>query len=194
MAKRIVMLEGHPAPVSLSKGLAEAYARGAEKAGHELRWHRLSQMRFDPDLGVSHFRDAPPLEPDLQAFWDDLLWCEHLVIVHPMWWGGWPAKLKGLIDRTFLHGKAFQYRKTNPFPQALLSGRTSRILMTSDTPAFALRFLYGFGLKAQVKRQILDFCGLKLRGLSGFSPVRGSSEARRAKWLKQAEDMGHRGA
>ncbi|MFD1694855.1 NAD(P)H-dependent oxidoreductase [Roseibium aestuarii] len=193
MPKKILLLDGHPASETLCHGLMQAYETGARAAGHELRVHRLSAMAFDPDLGISRFRDAPPLEPALQAFWDDLEWCEHLVIVHPLWWGGWPAKLKGLIDRSFLHGKAFRYVDGQALPEALLKGRTARILMTSDTPRFFLHWIYGFGLRRQVRQQILEFCGVKLKGISEFSPVRGSKPDKRAAWLEKAHKLGTQG-
>ncbi|MDN3719732.1 NAD(P)H-dependent oxidoreductase [Roseibium salinum] len=38
-----------------------------------------------------------------------MVWCEHFVVVHPLWWGGLPAKLKGVFDRILLPGMAFRY-------------------------------------------------------------------------------------
>ncbi len=190
MTKNILLLDGHPAAESLSHALLQAYADGAGAAGHQMRTHRLSAMSFDADFGVSRFRDAKPLEPDLQAFWDDLLWADHLVIAHPLWWGGMPAKLKGLIDRSFLHGKAFRYDDGKLLPVALLKGRTSEVLLTSDTPKVFLHWIYGFGLKQQLKKQILNFVGLKLLRITEFSPVRNSTPQKRAKWLKRAEKQG----
>lgn len=192
MPRKILILDGHPAAESLSHALVQAYSAGAEAEGHELRCHRLSRMTFDPDFGVARFRDAKPLEPDLQAFWDDLVWAEHFVIVHPVWWGGWPAKLKGLVDRSFLHGKAFRYHEGKALPEVLLKGRTSRVLMTSDTPGWFMTWIYGSGLKKQLKHQILNFCGLKLTGITHFSPVRGSKPETREKWLKKASELGRR--
>ena len=194
MQKKVLLLDGHPAEESLCHGLVQAYAQGATAAGHALQVQRLSEMVFDPDLGVSKFRDAPPLEPDLERFWDDLVWSEHFVIVHPLWWGGMPAKLKGLIDRAFLHGKAFRYVEGKPLPEALLKGRTSRVLMTSDTPSLFLHLAYVFGLKKQTERQILNFCGLKSKGYAEFSPVRGSKPEQRDKWLARATALGRRAA
>ena len=49
-----------------------------------------------------------------------------MVIFTPIWWGALPAKLKGLIDRTFLPGFAFQYEEGKLMPKQLLKGRTAR--------------------------------------------------------------------
>ncbi len=191
---RILVLNGHPKTDSYCGALAARYADGAIKAGHAVRTRDLGALDFDPDFHVSDFKKAPPLEPDLQAFWDDLVWCEHLVIAHPLWWGGMPAKLKGLFDRVLLPGKAFNYIKGKDLPEQLLKGRSARILLTSDTPSIYLNWLYGFGLKKQANRQILNFCGIRPSRWTQFASMIKSTADQRDGWLRQAEALGARAA
>ncbi len=191
---RILVLDGHPAKGAFCGALAAEYAASAEKNGHELRVRHLSDLNFDPDFGVSSFKDAPPLEPDLLAIWDDLCWCEHFVVTHPLWWGGLPAKLKGLFDRILLPGKAFKYVSGQPLPDKLLKGRTSEVLVTSDTPNWYYRWIYGAGSRKQTEKQILGFCGLRPRGYHMFSPIRGANDAKQKKMLKRAGDLGGKAA
>ena len=94
-AKRILVLDGHPAPASLGRSFALAYAEAAGAAGHEVRLRHLSEMTFDPDHGTGGYATTKPLEPILQEVLADLEWCEHFVMAAPMWWGSLPAKLKG---------------------------------------------------------------------------------------------------
>ncbi|WP_417667373.1 NAD(P)H-dependent oxidoreductase [Roseibium sp.] len=194
MSRKILILDGHPAESSFCEALALSYGRGAEKAGHEVRVHRLAEMSFDPDFGTSDFKKAPPLEPDLQAFWNDLVWCDHFVLTHPLWWGGLPARLKGLFDRALLPGKAFKYVKGKDLPQPLLKGRSSRVLLTSDTPAVFLKWIYGHGVKKQTDRQILKFCGIAPNRYSEFASMIKSTPDQRAKWLQSVEAMGAKAA
>jgi len=191
---RILVLDGHPARGSFCGALAGAYAQNAEANGHEVRIRRLSELAFDADFGVSSFKDAKPLEPDLEALWEDILWCQHLVVARPLWWGGLPAKLKGLFDRLLLPGMSFQYVKGKPLPEKLLEGRTSEVLVTSDTPGWYFRWIYGAGARRQTEKQILDFCGLKPKGYRMFSPIRGSSDAARARMLERAGRLGEKAA
>jgi putative NADPH-quinone reductase len=191
---RILILDGHPADNSFCGSLADAYADQSRQKGHEVRISRLSQMTFDPDFGVSNFKDAKPLEPDLDAVWQEIQWCEHLVVVHPMWWGGLPAKLKGLFDRVLLPGKAFKYVKGKPIPEKLLKGRTSQVLVTCDTPGWYFRWIYGAGMRKQTEKQILGFCGFKPVGYHLFSPLRGSQDKDRSKMLERAARLGRRAA
>ncbi len=85
MQRRILVVNLHPARVTLCTGLAQAYVDGAGQAGHQLRAMHLSDIAFDPDFGQSSFRNGPPLEDDLLQFQENLLWAQHLVFVTPLW-------------------------------------------------------------------------------------------------------------
>ena len=69
---RILVLDGHPAPASLCRSLAQRYADAAREAGHELRVVHLHDLDFDADFGLAGYGTTKPLEPSLQKFQDDL--------------------------------------------------------------------------------------------------------------------------
>lgn len=191
MSRRILVADLHPARLSLSAGLAQAYRTGAEGAGHQVRTAKLSEMRFDPDFGQASFRAAPVLEPDLVTFRENLTWAEHVVLILPMWWGGLPAKTKGLFDRTFLPGYAFDPRqKRMGLPKPLLAGRSARLILTSDTPGWAFGLMYRSALRHQIQRQILGYVGIKPLRFTHFSPVEHSTDRVRTRWLTQTEAHG----
>jgi NAD(P)H dehydrogenase (quinone) len=195
MSRRILIADLHPARLSLSAGIAQAYRDGASAAGHETRTATLSEMAFNPDFGQSVFRNAPALEPDLVTFRDTLDWAEHVVLITPMWWGGLPAKTKGLFDRTLLPGHAFDPRqKRMGLPKPLLAGRTARLILTSDTPGWAFWLMYRNALRHQVQRQILAYVGIKPMGFTHFSPVEHSTDTIRANWLAKTSALGERAA
>ena len=37
----------------------------------------------------------PPLEPDLLEWQQGIAWADHLLIIHPYWWGAMPTRAKG---------------------------------------------------------------------------------------------------
>ncbi len=192
--KRILVIDGHPQSGSFCGALALEYGQTATEEGHEVRLRHLSEMRFDPDFGTSDFKNAPALEPDLATLWDDITWCEHIVISYPLWWGGHPAKLKGLFDRVLLPGKAFKYVPGKTVPEQMLGGRTAEVLVTADTPGWIFRWLYGAGTRKQTEKQILAFCGFKPKGYHLFSPIHGSNDDQRARMLGKAGALGRRTA
>ncbi|WP_418594150.1 NAD(P)H-dependent oxidoreductase [Ponticoccus sp. (in: a-proteobacteria)] len=170
MKKRIFVLNGHPGGTSLSKRLSEAYAQAATKAGHDLRLTHLHDLTFDPDFGEGSYKTLKPLEDDLQAVAADLEWSEHVVLLTPMWWGGVPAKLKGLFDRVLLPGFAFDPRqKRLGLPKPLLAGRTARLIMTSDTPDWFFRLAYGRAMVRQLRAQVFGYVGIKPLRVTHFS-------------------------
>ena len=191
MSRRILIADLHPARLSLSAALAQAYRDGATGAGHQIRTAALSEMQFNPDFGQASFRAAPALEPDLVTFRENLTWAQHVVLITPMWWGGLPARTKGLFDRTLLPGYAFDPRQKHMgVPKPLLSGRSARLILTSDTPGWAFALMYRRALKHQVQRQILGYVGIKPMAFTHFSPVERSSDTIRARWLAQIEALG----
>ncbi|WP_375173946.1 NAD(P)H-dependent oxidoreductase [Pseudooceanicola sp.] len=194
MPRKILLLNGHPAETSLNHALSDAYEAKANAVGHDLRRINLREMTFDADFGQAGLRNAKPLEPDLERFMDNLTWAEHFVLVTPLWWGGLPARLKGVFDRALLPGNSFDPRqKRLGLPKSLLKGRTARVIMTSDTPDWALRLLYRRAMQVQLKRQILGFVGLNPVSFTHFSPVEHADERRIATWISRAGSLGAEG-
>lgn len=193
--KRILVINGHPAETSLSKSISEAYVKSALSAGHDVRVTHLHSLDFDMDYGFAGYETNKPLEPDLEKFQADVEWAQHVVMTTPMWWGGLPAKLKGLIDRTFLPGWAFDTRTLNMgMPAPLLVGRTARVFVTSDTPSFFFGLLYRKALLRQIKGQIFHFAGLKPTRISHFAPAGKASQNKVGPWLKKVQALGAQGA
>jgi NAD(P)H dehydrogenase (quinone) len=193
--KRIFILNGHPAQTSLSKKLAETYAAVAVAAGHEVRVTHLHDMNFDSDFGYVGYSETKPLEPALEKVLEDLKWSEHLVLTSPMWWGGLPAKLKGMIDRAFLPGRVFDtHVLKGGMPSPMLTGRSARVILTSDTPGWFMRFVYKNALFWQLRKQILGFVGIKPARITHFS---GASHARPSvvdRWIERVRRIGATGA
>ncbi len=132
------------------------------------------------------YRNAPPLEQDLQAAQADILWAEHVTLVYPIWWGSVPALLKGFFDRVLLPGFAYKYQSGKKYPQPLLRGRTAHLLLTMDTPPWYYRWVYGAPGLRQVSRTTLGFCGIKPLKSIMLGPVISSTLPQRQRWLQQA--------
>ena len=72
----------------------------------------------------------------------------------------------------FLPGIAFAYDGDGHFPKKLFAGRTARVLITMDTPGWYLWLGYRNGWLNVLRRQILDFVGLKVTHVKTIGPVR----------------------
>ncbi len=185
---RTLVLDGNPGHSTLCQALAEAAQEGAKASGKDVRLIRLSQMSFDPNLAES-YGDEQPLEPDLKAAQEAITWCDELIIVHPLWWGSAPAKLQGFFDRVLQPGFAFRYVEGKSFPEKLLTGKTASVLITSDTPEWYYRWIYGNGWTKILRKQILGFCGFSKVRVKMVGPIRTSSPDARSAMISNARKL-----
>lgn len=194
--KRIYLLNGHPAESSLSKLFIDTYTLAAKAAGHDVRVAHLHDLKFDMDYEFGGYSNAKPLEPVLEQFLSDVEWSQHFVMSAPMWWGGLPAKLKGLFDRAFIPGRTFDTRNPNNLglPAPMLKGRTARVILTADTPGWFLRLVYGNALIRQIKGQILGFVGFKPVKFTYFAGTSHPKEGAVARWTGQVRRLGEVGS
>lgn len=189
--KKIAIINGHPNKESFNSGVAEAYKNGAIEAGAEIKEIRIADLNFNPNLQFG-YQKRMNLEPDLLNAWETIQWADHLVWIHPVWWGGLPALMKGFIDRLFLSGLAYKYRENSLWWDKLLKGKTAHIITTIDQPGWYYRLVYGRPSVNQLKKSILEFCGIKPVKVTYLGIVRTSTEEQRKIWLKKVRVLGQK--
>ena len=194
--KRIFVINGHPGDRSLSRLFTETYAAAARAAGHEVKLAHISDFEFDVDFGGGGYQDYKPLEPQVETFLANLEWAEHVVMSTPIWWGGLPAKLKGLFDRALIPGRTFDTRNTTMFglPGPMLNGRTGRVILTSDTPRWFLRWMYGSALIRQITGQIFGFIGITPTRYTYFAGASHADESHVNRWVEKVRKIGAQAA
>ncbi|SUJ28842.1 Putative NADPH-quinone reductase (modulator of drug activity B) [Sphingobacterium spiritivorum] len=186
---KILIINAHPNGNSFNAALAEAYKQGALVSGAHVEEIIISELQFNPNLQYG-YRQRMDLEPDLQEAWQKILQADHIVWIHPVWWGGLPAISKGFIDRLFLPGMAFQYRPDSVFWDKLLKGRSAHIITTLDQPGWYYHLFFGRPSVNQLKRSVLQFCGISPVKVTYVGIVKTSSDALRYKWLQKVKKLG----
>jgi len=189
--KKILVINGHPNSDSFNFGLFDAYKMGAVQSGAEIKQIVIKDLTFNPNLQFG-YQKRMELEPDLLDSWEKIKWAEHLVWIHPVWWGGLPALTKGFIDRLFLPGFSFQPRKNSVWWDKLLQGKTAHIITTLDQPGWYYWLAYGRPSVNQLKKATLQFCGIKPVKVTYIGPVKKSEPSVRQKWLNQVEKLGQK--
>jgi Putative NADPH-quinone reductase (modulator of drug activity B) len=190
--KKIFVLVGNPDNESLSNALAESYVKGAIASGHEVRVTRIADMKFDPILHKG-YKVIQAYEPDLVKFQEDVKWCEHFVSIFPIWWSDMPALMKGLIDRVWMPGFAYNFRKGKiPGWYRRLKGRSARIIVTSDSHPLLLWILFGGNINSWV-RGVLRFSGFAPVRKTWFSGMKKLTPERAQKLLTKVERLGRKG-
>jgi NAD(P)H dehydrogenase (quinone) len=189
MAKRILIINGHPNKESLCFGFAQAYKNGALESNAEVKEITISDLNFNPNLQFG-YQKRTELEPDLLESWEKIKWANHLVWIHPVWWGGLPAIMKGFIDRLFLPGFAFQYKENSVFWKKLLIGKTAHIITTLDQPNWYYWLAYGKPSVNQLKKSTLQYCGINPVKVSYFGIIKNSKDRTRQKWILEVNKLG----
>ncbi len=161
---RVLTVISHPNIESLTFSVAQSFRDGVKE--------NVSDVEFDvADLYAENFSPDMTAE-DLAAtqqtrrFDDDILNYQRrvdeadvLVIVSPIYWHSFPAKMKGWIDRVFSAGWAYDVTETGTKP--LLRDRPTYILSlaASDEDAYQ-RHRYGESYVNQIEYGIFSYCGL----------------------------------
>jgi putative NADPH-quinone reductase len=189
MNKKVLIINGNPNPGSFSEALASTYYKAAKSAGATVVLHHLYKLDFNPNLILKN-KYGQNLEPDLIQIQQEIKKAEHLVFVYPNWWGTFPALLKGFIDRVFIKGFAYEYPDNQTFQTPLLTGKTARLIVTMDTPAWYYRLIYKQPGHNAMKKGTLEFCGIKPVKITTFSPIKNTSQKQREKYLNKTAELG----
>lgn len=189
--KKILVLLGNPDNDSFSGKLASTYAESARESGHSVEVINIGDLHFDPILHKG-YKEIQELEPDLLMVQERVNWADHLVFVYPNWWCTMPALLKGLFDRMWLPGFAFNFDKVEKKLIKRLKGKTARVIIVAGTHSpFATWWKYG-DYTNEIAHGILGFAGVKAK-VSAFGPSEKVSEKILEGWVKKVEKLGTKG-
>lgn len=167
---QVLILDGHPDEGRLASALLDRYAVAVAPFATVERI-AVRDLAFDPNLRRGYRADQE-WEPDLGRVAAAIDACDHLAVGFPLWWGGEPAMLKGLLDRVILPGFAYRYQRDKVFWERLLKGRSADVIVTMDTPPWYLRAVYGDPVGRRWRRQVLGFCGFHPIRVMRFGPTR----------------------
>ena len=188
MKKKILIINGHPRKDSLNYAIAEAYRKGAENSGAEVKTINIIDLDFN-EFGTV-FQNFEQVA-DIKNAQEQILWANHLVWVYPTWWYTVPALMKAFIEQTMHSGFAFKYLKSDKIVKwdKYLKGKTARIISTMDAPPWYYKLFVGDPAYKTLKTMLV-FCGIKPLGRTYFGSVKLSKDEQIKKWLLSVEELG----
>lgn len=195
MGKRIAIIEGHPDPDPhrFNRALADAYAEGAQEAGHEVHRVRLGEIDF-PLIHSKAEWDSGKIPPALEQAQDSIAWAEHLVILYPLWLGSMPALLKGFLEQAMRPGFAIPTTGNYPLQHRLLKGKSARVVVTMGMPALFYRWYFRAHSLKSLERNVLKYCGIRPVKETLVGMVDNLSPGKRAKWIETLQQLGRSGS
>lgn len=185
-----MIIQGHPdaAGGHLCHSLADSYASGAESAGHRVMRVDVATLDF-PLLRSQAAFETAPMPEGLRGARDALIAADHVVMLFPLWLGTLPALMKGFLEQLLRPGLAFLPGE-DVEAQALLTGRSARLVVTMGMPAWAYRYYYlAYGVRC-IDHGMLGFAGMTPVRHTYFGRVDAAPAETRARWLLQMRRLG----
>ena len=127
---KVVVLEGSPKKGGNTDLMCEAFAQAAEAAGHQVRSIPVGRMRIDGCRGCrACYKAGKPCvfgdKDEWNAIAPDILSADAIVFATPVYWFGWTAQAKAVLDRMFCFlpkGEEFRGKKVAFFSAAADGG------------------------------------------------------------------------
>ncbi|MFT3728115.1 MAG: NAD(P)H-dependent oxidoreductase [Terricaulis sp.] len=191
MSDKVLIIDGHPDPdrARYCHALCEAYGDGARSTGHQVRVVTVAEIDAAPLRNAKEFGGAPDSVGVLQAR-ADIRWCNHLVLVFPLWMGGPPAHLHAFLEQ--IARQNFVAEATPAGLHQKLRGRSARLIVTMAMPAFAYRLMFHEHGVRSVMRSILGFGGVAPVRRTYLGAIEAVSSEERTKRLAQVKELGKR--
>jgi putative NADPH-quinone reductase len=147
MSQRAMVLYAHPCPESFNAAVHKTVVDSLTGAGWDVDDCDLNAERFFPvltELERRGYHEEPAnLEP-VADYVERLRAADALVMVFPVWNFGYPAILKGFLDRVFLPGVSFRLEDGKVMPNltkirklvacTTYGGTRMRALLVGDPP------------------------------------------------------------
>jgi NAD(P)H dehydrogenase (quinone) len=172
---RHLVIAAHPRRNSFNHAVVETYAAALTARGHRVTCRDLYAMDFNPVLSVRDMAAVPrgAAARDIRTEQKAIRQADVVTLVSPLWWSGFPAMLKGYLDRVFSAGFAYVIKGDDYRPG--LSGKKGAIITTSGATVEELRSAGTLrALKTVQDEGLMKFCGIELIGhlyLSGIDPT-----------------------
>jgi len=189
--KKVLVVLGHPNKDSFSQKIFENYIDSARSSGAMVRQIIVRDLDFEPILFKGYKREDA-LEDDILKAQEEFSWADHIVMIYPNWWGTYPALFKGFIDKVLWPGFAFQYKAGILNWEKYMIGKSVRLFVTMDTPAWFYYLRQGAPGHKAMKRATLKFCGFHPVRITSFTMVRKADEKIVERWLLRVRKLGQK--
>ena len=160
---RHLVVAAHPSTQSFNHAIVKTYAAALRERKHRVECRDLYAAHFNPVLSardlaaIGHCKAAKDVRQEQAA----ILKADVITLIAPVWWSGFPAMLKGYIDRVFCAGFAYVIKRGEYLHG--LAGKKAVIISTSAADRRelkssgvlrAFRTIYDEGL--------MQFCGIEM--------------------------------
>ncbi len=184
---KVLVIVGHPDVASSFNGaIARAVCAALTAQGYAPELRDLYAEGFNPVMTLGEATGSVENAPlEMRAEMAQVKESAGLVFVHPNWWGGPPAILRGWIDRVLRNGFAYGFTEAGPW--SALGDKIVQVFSTSNTPRDVELNVYGDPLENFWKTIVFSLVGAKSFERRNFEQIILSDAAMRAEWLREVD-------
>ena len=185
-----VVIFAHPNPKSFSAAIRDHIHQLSQDLGNSVVVRDLYKMNFNPVLSAADFVSLQKgITPkDILAEQAIIKDADLITLIFPLWWSGYPAILKGWIDRVLLHGFAFKFsQKSGATP--LLTNKKIQIITTmgASVEEYEKNGLMD-AMAMTMGDNVWSYCGCVDAGMVVLGEIPGMTDNDRLAILSEIED------
>lgn len=152
-----LIIFAHPNPNSFTKAMVERVVQATQTAGANVVIRDLYAMNFNPILSAAEMKGE--LSAEILQEQQYIREADLITLIYPVWWMGFPAILKGYLDRVLTHGFAYKTDETGSI--GLIHGKKMQqfINIGSNVAEYQANG-YAKGLDICLVNGLFNFCGI----------------------------------
>ena len=182
-----LIISAHPSKDSFSNALVDALKKDSEHNDVKVVVRNLYDMDFNPVLTSEDLAQIKTgtIPEDIAKEQKLLGESDFISLVYPLWWGSFPAVLKGYFDRVLTQGFAFKI--TSEGPEGLLKDK--KVFLHTSMGNSVEEYENKGILKAfrQIHGQeVFGFCGIEVAGHLFYPRIPNSSPEMKNKYIEEA--------
>ncbi|XP_067651761.1 ribosyldihydronicotinamide dehydrogenase [quinone]-like [Haliotis asinina] len=151
--KNVLIVYAHPKPESFNGALLRKAVDVLSSQGHNVVLSDLYKMNFDPLVRLEEFSvsdsGSAAISRAVQEEVEKVEQADLVVFQFPLYWGSFPAILKGWMDRVMQVMSGF-VRKTGFYEEGDLKGKRALLSFTTGAPSIPVESLEAILLPMQV--------------------------------------------
>ncbi|MCX5840173.1 MAG: NAD(P)H-dependent oxidoreductase [Deltaproteobacteria bacterium] len=185
-----LIIYSHPHSQSFCHAILDKVTEVLAAKKHDIVVRDLYALGFDPVLKAGDLADiqSGKIPADIKVEQDYIAWSDIITIIHPVWWTGLPAMIKGYIDRVFSYGFAYSVDASGIVK--LLTGKKVIIFNTQGTPQDIYEKSGMFvAMKKTSDTGIHEFCGINVLAHQFFGAVPYVDDATRKSYLEKVKQI-----
>ena len=156
-----LIIFAHPNQQSLNRALVERVVQASHEMNVETIVRDLYTLNFNPILSWDELDacQAGIVSAEVKFEQNQIKEADLITLVYPLWWMGFPAILKGYLDRVLSYG--FAYQTENGFSVGLLSDKKMQHFINMGNNLERYQSLnFDKALQTCLVDGLFNFCGI----------------------------------